>query len=409
MAISQAMKAETVVGDLVEEISRQLDGPDAIAGGLILATAAAGREALEVARGLAAHWPNATFFGTSFEGVLAEGRIYRHEPAFVVLSWPEGPIEPIPLIFGPEEQDAPQIAEAVLDASGRSSLIASDLVLLFPDALGCLPIESVLAELGPLLGPASLAGAAAVGLDGHPALGFLGGEALNGALIGLFLPGVEGEAIGTRPRIRCAGASRSASPWLEITRCRERWVDTLDAEPALDWVRRQLGLESRAPIEPFLDRLLVRTRRPAALESGSVRRTSDGRAVEPAEEPADGWLDYEERYVVGIDDPRGAFSLPGAFRRGDELAFALPDAQYARERLRTSIDELAKSPFLLQFTCRARDEALYGDPELESAWVSHHAPERRVLGTISPFQIAMNGGGEARLLVHTTVLTALGR
>jgi hypothetical protein len=168
-------------------------------------------------------------------------------------------------------------------------------------------------------------------------------------------------------------------------------VDGLEDEPPVDWIRRQLTLDAESPIEPHLDRLLVRIRHRAA---------SRGEAA---------IADYEERYIVGIDNQRGSISLPGSFRRGDELAFALPDGGHAREALRNAIDELEKTSFLLQFTCRARDEALHGDPELESAWVSHHAPERRVLGTVSPFQLAMSAGGVPRLLVHTTVLAAFGQ
>jgi len=140
-----------------------------------------------------------------------------------------------------------------------------------------------------------------------------------------------------------------------------------------------------------MDRLLVRVRRAASL--GGIK--------------AEG-ATYEERYLIGVDDRCGSFSLPGVFQRGDALALALPDAERARESLRASIDELAGAPLLLQFACRARDETLHGDPDLESAWVAHHAPGRRILGTVSPFQIAMNSGDTPRILVHSTVLTALG-
>lgn len=391
MAVSRALDAQIAAEELAERIDHESGGPARVAGGLILATAAAGKDAMEVGRGLSLRWPNACLFGTSFEGILADGRIFRDEPAFAVLAWPEqGPFEPIPLVFEPAEQDAARIAHDILDAAGRSELTPADLVLLFPDALGSPQLERILSELGPLLAQASLAGAAATGVNGHPAQAFFGDQAQSGALLGLFVPGTGEGSRCTRPLVRCADGSRSASPWLEITECRERWVDGLDGEPPLDWVRRQLGLEPGSPVEPQLDRLLTRVRRPATVGVGT------------------GVARYEERYVIGVDDRRGSISLPGTFRRGDELSFALPDPERARETLRASIDELAETSLLLQFACRARDEAFYGDPDLESAWAAHHASDRRILGTVSPFQLAMSDAGLLRLLVHSTVLTALG-
>jgi small ligand-binding sensory domain FIST len=387
-AFSHAIDPEVAAKELAAGINQGLEGAEQLVGGLILATAAAGKGAMEVVRLLADGWPSASLFGTSFEGVLAEGRIFRNEPAYALLAWPEGPYEPVPLVFPPEGLDAAHIAEEILDASGRQKLAPGDLVLLFPDALACVQLDQLLADLGPLLGHASLAGAAATGVDGHPAEAFFADESQVGALMGLFLPDIP---IGGASRVRCAGASRAASPWLEITACRSHWVDALEGEPPLDWVRRQLGLEHDSLIEPHLDQLLARIQRRGAV--GGVE---------------DGIVDYEERYVVGVDDRRGSFSLPGTFRRGDHLALALPDPNWARETLRASIDELPETALVLQFACRARDEAFYGDPDLESALVAHHVSARRVLGTVSPFQFAMRDGGACRLVVHSTVLAALG-
>jgi small ligand-binding sensory domain FIST len=387
-AFSLSLDPQVAAEELAASINRELAGPERLGGGLILATAAAGKDAMEVARLLADSWPSACFSGTSFEGVLAQGRIVRDEPAFVLLAWPEGPLEPVLLVFPPEAQDAGHIAEEILDASGRKTLARGDLILLFPDAFASVHLDPLLDDLGPLLGQASLAGAAATGVDGHPAEAFFAGEAQPGALLGLFVPDMSG---GDASLVRCAGASRAASPWLEITACRQRWVDGLEDEPPVDWVRRQLGLEQGSPIEPHLDRLLVRIRRRSAVGS------EDHRVA-----------DYEERYVVGVDNRRGSISLPGTFRRGDQLALALPDPEWARRTLSASIDQLPGTSLVLQFACRARDEALYGDPDLESAWVAHHASGRQVLGTVSPFQLAMSGGAACRLVVHSTVLAALG-
>ena len=77
----------------------------------------------------------------------------------------------------------------------------------------------------------------------------------RGGTLGVVVPG--GAAGGDR--LGSAGAG-SRAPWLRIGECRSRWVDELGGEPALDWVRRQLGLSASAAIEPHLDRLTVRLR-----------------------------------------------------------------------------------------------------------------------------------------------------
>jgi hypothetical protein len=117
---------------------------------------------------------------------------------------------------------------------------------------------------------------------------------------------------------------------------------------------------------------------------------------------------WDERYVVGLDEGRGAFALPRSLRLGEQIALALPDADRGREALREAIGALPRTPLLLQLACRARDASLHGDPDLESAWVAHHAPDRLVLGTVAPFQLATGEDGIPRLLVHSTVLAALG-
>ncbi len=388
-AFSSEFEAEAAACELAKETEMELGGADRVIGGLLFATAAAGEQAHRIAERLGARWPRANLLGTSFEGVVVEGRIIRDEPAFVLLAWQVGPDGPIPLVFDSDEAGAAQIAEAVLEAADGRPLSSQDLVLLFPDALGSNQLERVLKELGLLLGGAALAGAASTGLDGHPALAFCDGESHPGGMVGLYVP--DALASEGSPRVRRAGGSRAASPWLEITGCRSRWVDRLDGEPPADWVRRQLGLEDDTPIEAQLDRLLVRIR--------------PGREPEAAESTGE----FDERYVIGVDRKSGALSLPRPVSCGDQLSFALPDPETARESLRTAIGELAKTPILLQFACRARDAVLHGDPDLESAWVAHHAADRHTLGVVAPFQLAKEETGRCRVLVHSTVLAALGR
>ena len=405
-ATTRKLGAEQAAADLVRQVGNQGSGPAPIAGGFLLATAAAGDQGRAVGQRLASHWPEAEFLGTSFEGVLGEGQVWRDEPALGLFVWGEGEDPPLPFVFGPDELESARVAGELLDAVGRDTLGPSDLLLLFPDATGSPGLPTFLSDLSSALGGPQLAGAAASGLVGDPALGWSGDEACPGSLLGLLLSdgagaaSKTGEAGEAGARVSAASATRAASPWLEITACRTRWVDGLDEEPPLVWVRRQLGLDSRARIEPHLDRLMVRVRR-----SG---RTGNEAPPTAPESETPGLAGYDEQFLIGLDARQGAISLPGEFERGDELAFSLPDADLARTALQASVEALTPSPLILQFGCRARDEQLHGDRDLESALVAHHAKGRATLGALGPFQLGPGPAGKARLLVYSTVLAALG-
>ncbi len=394
MAFSAALDVADAAEALARATERQLDGPGAPVGGLLLSTAAAGPQAAQVGRLLMGRWDEAELLGTSFEGVLAEGRVFSQQPAFALLGWAERPGRtPAGFAIDPDERDVERIAEEVLAAAGRGRLGPRDLVLLFPDAHGGVPIEPRLGELERALGAPVLAGAGASGAAGEPSGAWTGEDDRPGELIGLVVPGA-GSDRPLAPLARSARASRRAGAWLEVTRCRARWVDELGGEPALDRLRVALDLEPDEALAPHLDRLLVRIR----------RRCRD--ALRPDSEPETD--DDGERYVVGFDERREAFSMPVEVERGDRLAVALPDAALARERLREALEALPAAWGLLQFACRTRDAALHGDVDLESAWVSAHAPDRRVLGTLSPFQLGPDSEGRSRFQVHSAVLVSIG-
>jgi small ligand-binding sensory domain FIST len=391
-SFSRALTASSAAVELANAAEAELGGADQVSGGLMLATAASGPQGAGVTRILSERWPGAEVVGTSFEGLVSGGRVWRDEPAFGLFAWRRRDREPEIVVFEPGERAPDRLAHGILAAAGATSLGPSDLVLLFPDAHGLPPVDTLLAPLAEHLGSPAIAGAAASGVDGAPARVWVGSEDWGqGGMIGLVIPGRAG-ASGVSPLVRTAGASRVASDWLEVTSCRSRWIDRLDGDFALQRVRSELDLAQGEPLEPYLGRLLVR-----------VRRAGPGSTVVPTESHD------EERYIVGVDERRGAFSIPIEVERGDTIAMAWPDAGLAREGLRGSLDELGSSPWLLQFSCRSRDEGLHGDDDLESAWVAAHALGRRVLGIVAPFQLGPGPGAAAdcRTLVHSSVLVAL--
>lgn len=408
-ALESALEAGSAASALAEAVEAALGGPKQVVGAFVLATAAAGRAGEDVGRLLAARWPAAELLGTSFEGLALDGRVWQGEPAVGVLAWAAGDGAPIPIVCEAGERDPDVLAKEIFSACDRVSASAEDLVLLFPDALGTPALRPLLDRFSPAFGGPWLAGAAATGIDGgascswtipsHP------GEAE--ILVGLLLPGEAsaGSAHFARsvpppapppvpgprrlnPRVQCAGATRLASPWLEISACRSHWIDALEGEPPLVWIRRQLGLGDEAGVEPHLERLLVRLAGPHPFES-------DPEA-------------FDELYLTGVDPRRGAVSVMGSFARGDRLALALPDAGWARESLRSAVDALPVTPLILQLGCPSRGEALHGDRDVESAVVADQALGRRILGVIAPFQLGSDPAGVGRLRVHSTVLVAIG-
>ena len=411
---TQALSPETAGEALATQVEKTL-GAAAVGGGLLLSTSAAGGQGLEVGRILGRRWPGADLAGTSFEGIVSEGRLWRDRPALALLAWGEQGAKPG--LFGVDagENDVPGLlAHEILEAAGRSELGPEDLVLLFPDAHSSRAIEPVLSSLAPMLGQAAIAGAGASGLNGEPVPAWLESASWAGGWVGLVLPGPGPGSLGdeqgaqaarpplSRSRVVTAPASRACSPWLGVTRCRGHWIERLDGEPALARLRRELGLTARSSLGDILDRLLVRIRADGA-EAWTGVMERDSERADPAVHEV-----YEERFVIGIDEGRGALSLPTAVGSGAQIAFALPDPGLARDALRTGIDAIERTECLLHFGCRTRDASLHGDPDLEPALVAHLARDRGTLGTVGPLQLGPDRFGGVRLLVHATVLAALG-
>jgi hypothetical protein len=397
-ALAAALEANAAASALASAIEGSLGGPSAVAGAFVLSTAAAGVTGEAVGKRLAARWPEAELVGTSFEGLVFEGRVWQGEPAVAVLAWTAGPDAPQPIVCEGSEQDPEALGKEIF-ALRAAPGGGDDVVLLFPDALGVPALEALLERFDPASEGPWLAGAAAVGVDEgaahawvRPADAGRGGE----MLVGLRFPGGQrapaaGSAKGERSTpVRVVGATRLASPWLEITACRSHWIDALEGEPPVDWIRRQLGLADGARIEPHLDRLLVRLGAP----------DPEGAELDP--------IVFEERFLTGVDARRGSVGVLGRFARKDRLALALPDPGWARDALRAAVDALPPTPLLLQLGCPGRGESLHGDRDLESALVAHQSAGRQTLGVLAPFQLGSDPSGAGRLLVYSTVLVAVG-
>ncbi len=394
VALEAALDPGTAARGLAAAIEAALGEPDAIAGAFVFATAAAGASGEAVGRALAARWPAAVLLGTSFEGLVAGGRVWQGEPVVAVLAWTAGPGAPVPIVCEVGGRDPDGLAKEIASAGDQVVPGPHDLVLLFPDALGPPALRPLLDRFSPTFGGPALAGAAASGVEGGAASSWAdpGVPGESDLLVGLLIPGAPA-------RIRCAGATRLASPWLEVSARRPHWIDALEGEPPSLWIRRQLGLDDEAPVEPHLDRLLLRLTGPAPAAAGR----GAARPLPESEPEA-----FDELFITGLDPRRGAVGIMGSVARGDRVALALPDASYAREHLRAAVASLPDSPLVFQIACPSRGESLHGDPDIEAAVVADQAAGRPVFGVVAPFQLGSDPSGTARLRVHSTVLVALG-
>lgn len=404
-AFASALDPDRAAVQVVDRIEGALGAGRPVAGAFVFASAASGDGGQRVGRLLAERWPAAELLGTGFEGLIGEGRVWLGEPAVAVLAWTEGGASPLPIVVSTAGRDPGLVAQEIRELVDSSSTGPEDVCLLFPDAIGAAFLVPLLERFGPSSGGPRLAGAASSGAESGASLAWSSPDVADpggGLLVGLLIPGrlpggpTGGQSDGRRvdpvcERVRCAGASRRASPWLEVSACRPHWVDGLEGEPPVVWIRRQLGLGAEDEVEPTLERLLVR------LARGEAGWDGEG-------EPAS----YEERFVTGVDRRRGAIGVMGRFARFDRLAFALPDPGLARESLRAAVDALPRTPLLVQLGCASLGAALHGDRDLESAVVASQVFGGVTIGVIAPFQLAADPGAGAGLRVHTTVLAAAG-
>ena len=393
VALEAALDPAAAAVALAAAIESALGETGAIAGAFVFSTAAGGAAGETVGSRLAARWPEAVLLGTSFEGLMLDGRVWHGEPAVAVLAWTAGPGAPVPIVCEVGRRDPDGLAKEIASAGDQVVPGSDDLVLLFPDALGPPVLRPLLDRFSPTHGGPALAGAAASGVDGGAARTWADpvdpGE--SDLLVGLLFPSAP-------KRIQCAGATRLASPWLEVTARRSHWIDALEGEPPSIWIRRQLGLDDGAPLESHLDRLLLRLTGPAPTPARAAAKPASGAEPEA----------FDELYITGLDPRRGAVGVMGNVARGDRVALALPDASYAREHLRSAVAALPDSPLVLQIACPTRGESLHGDPDIEAAVVADEAAGRRVFGVVAPFQLGSDSSGTARLRVHSSVLVALG-
>ena len=208
-------------------------------------------------------------------------------------------------------------------------------------------------------------------------------------------------------------------PTRTITACERNTVLTLDGEPAMACLLRDLGLAPAADPRAAL----------AQLRSTLVGLTDAGDAVRPAPGRASGQFgaDTRVRHIVGLDPGRQAVAVADVLQPGLRLAFCQRDVQAARRDLvricseiRDEVETQAEAAMpggaaapeeprrrmlgALYISCTGRGGSHFGGPSAELKIVQHAlgagGPEIPLVGCFAAGEIARH-----HLYGYTGVLT----
>lgn len=185
-----------------------------------------------------------------------------------------------------------------------------------------------------------------------------------------------------------------------ISKCTGRYLLSLDGEPALDVMLRDLGVAE--PIRQSRDgdallRALPGDRLRNGLLIGLARDT-----------PKVGFGDFQVRSLIGIDPENRLLAIAAELQEGSRAVFCTRDRDSARRdliRLCTELREEIESEALqvrgaLYYSCVARGRHLFGEDGAEMAIIRHNLGSIPMIGLFANGELANNG-----LFGYTGVLT----
>jgi len=300
--------------------------------------------------------------GGSVDGVVAGGAEVLGNPAVAVLA--VSGIEVEPFLHGELSSREQELGERVVTGLSRPPG-PEDLVVLFLDSVALAP-GAALASLEAALGPTALVGVGATASSMELPSVWHRTDIESAACAGLVLRGAK------RPTLRVSHGFRPESGPHRVTRSQGLWVAELDGRPALD-VYREAVPEPEPPAEWPREQVLVRR-------------------------------------LAGIDEARGAISLPEAVEVGRQVGFVQRDSELARRDLEHQLSGLdgGAGAFGFYLTCATRGETLFGAPGAEAELVRQIVPEVPLLGILGAYQLFSPGElAPASLLTHSAVLALL--
>lgn len=255
-----------------------------------------------------------------------------------------------------------------------------DLVLAIADAHE-LDARALAAGLGACF-PASVLGVGVEGAAGSSACHALDGERASGGVLGVRLSAASELRCALAPGVRLREIRRADE-------VRGNWIYRLSGASALEEFRDAAGVlwndENRARRSVFV-----------ALPDG------EGKPPHAA----------LVRAVVGTDEESGAIALADSVEAGSQLAFAVRDADAAREALSIAagaLDRVAAQGLGVGFaaSCPDRGAQLFGHEGLEAGYLASAFGFAPWVGLIGSFQIAGTPNSSASLLTHSAALVRL--
>ncbi len=334
-------------------------------------------------------WPGVSWVGSAAVGVAAGGVEYLDEPALALMlaALPKGRFE----VFSGARR--PGRIEAF------SALVHADPAT--PD------LAELIAEMSDRTSSGYLFGGLAAGRGATAHLAD-----------GVWRGGLSGVAFSSEVALvsRVTQGSQPVGPTRTITACDRNIVLTLDGEPALACLLRDLGLAGRADLRGALPQV----------RATLVGLTDAGDAALAARGPRQFGADTRVRHLIGLDPTRQAVAVAEMLEPGLRLAFCQRDARAARRDLvricseirdeveslpETLVPAVAGHPDARQriqgalyISCAGRGGPHFGGPSAELQIVQHALGEVPLVGFFAGGEIARH-----HLYGYTGVLTVFTR
>lgn len=257
---------------------------------------------------------------------------------------------------------------------------------------GLAELPNMVSELSQLLDEQPVFGAV-IGGDGELP-GQLAASSARGGISGVVFE--QSVAVVSRLTQGCSPLSHEH----RISKCTGRYLLSLDGEPALDVMLRDLGVAEPLRQSRDGDALL------RALPSDRLR---NGLLIGLARDtPKAGFGDFQVRNLIGIDPENRLLAIAAELQEGSRAVFCTRDRDSARRdliRLCTELREEIESDALqvrgaLYFSCVARGRHLFGEDGAEMAIIRHNLGSVPLIGLFANGELSNNG-----LFGYTGVLT----
>ncbi|MGB7305720.1 MAG: FIST N-terminal domain-containing protein [Burkholderiaceae bacterium] len=376
MAHGSSHSAQSAVQALCEQFGEQVAAQRQQCLGLFYLNRAASTQSDLVLKELNDRYPGVQWSGAVADAVIAGELELGSEPAITAM------LLPLPKHSWQSFSGNRPIGEKI-----HTALVHADPMA--PDLPGLIDELAQRTETGYLFGGLTLGDPQIVGQ-------FSDGEPIRDVLSG----------VGFTENIRLLSrVTQGCSPFASehvITSCNANYVQTLDNEPALDVMLRDLGVDESVRQSTDGDEIL---------QAMSGKRLANGLLVglnDAVQDRRLGFGDYMVRNLIGIDPQSRLIAIGAEPADGDRLVFCTRDREAARTdliRVCTELrDEVESESLSIRgahfVSCVARGESLFGAVGAETALLRHNLGDVPTIGFYANGEIARE-----RVYAYTGVLT----